>query len=153
MSKRMAACGHLGLQTILLYFSLPPAHPNDYIFYKMAASLQVELSAMMDIVKAHDKLAEFFLKEGILDTEAEALLAGTVDKLEEKIFPMLKAGGVPIDQLKDQVAIKKLWRACRSRMNAPQKPSSAAGDQSDEALPHVTRANLVTPGRRSTILL
>ena len=68
-----------GLKSILLYFSSPPTHPDVFIICKMAANLQVELSAMMDIVQTHAKVAEFFLKEGILDTEAVALLAGSED--------------------------------------------------------------------------
>ena len=115
-----------------------------FIICKMAANLQVELSAMMGIVQTHVKVAEFFLKEGILDTEAVALLAGSEDKLEEKIFPMLKAGGVPVDQLKEQVAIKKLWCACRSRINEPQKTGGDSGSRSEEGLAHATKANLVT---------
>ena len=57
---------------------------------------------------------------------------------------MLKAGGVPVDRLKDQVAIKKLWCACRTRMNEPQKASGDSGSRSDEGLAHSTKANLVT---------
>ena len=118
----------------------PPAPTCCHL--KMAANLKVELTAMLSIVQAHAKLAEFLLREGILDTDAVALLAGSEDKLEEKIFPMLKAGGVPVEQLKEQVAIKKLWCACRAKMNEPQKATETGGH--NEGLALATKANLVT---------
>ena len=139
---RWWACGHLGA---VAHFRvcLPPTL-DVYCYKEMATALHVELIAALDIVKADAKLNEFFIKEGILDCEAVALLAGSEDKLEEKIFPMIKAGGVPIEQLKDQVAMKKLWKACRTRMSAPSKSSGDRSDHSDEVLPHATRANTVT---------
>ena len=76
---------------------------------RMPVQLHHELSAILTSAKAPQELAEFLGGAGLLEVDQVALMASDENRLEDKVFPVLKAAGVPTEGLPEQIAIKKAW--------------------------------------------
>ena len=113
-----------------------------------AAALNHELSAILVTAKAPAKLGEFLLNSGLTEVDQVGLLASDEDKLEAKVFPTLKAAGVPTEGLGEQIGIKKAWMLRRARMLESKSTRAAPAKAEEDVLPAPTRENLVQTFKR-----
>ena len=109
--------------------------------------LNHELVAILTTAKAPPELAAFLTEKGLTEIDQVALLASDEDRLEDKVFPALKAGNVPTDEIQHQIAIKKSWHMCRQRMNDSKRVNTGTA-RDEDVLPAPTRENLVKSWQR-----
>jgi len=98
-----------------------------------------QLLSLINALEVPKEAADFLSKNGILDCVDYALLSPSELNLREDLIVMLKGNGVPIKSLQEEVAIKKLWIACRKYMTAP---GAAPPGYDGEGLPKETELDL-----------
>lgn len=84
---------------------------------------------------------KFVEDKKILDADSFALLASEEKEVKEDIFKMARASNCPLDEIAEQVAVKKLWIACRKIMASGSTPSMSANE---DGLPKETDTDLKT---------
>ena len=79
----------------------------------------------------------------IYSDESFALMAADEKEVKTEIFPFIRAGGYRLEEMDEQVAIKKLWMSCR-RAVAPSfnQPSGSAPMMISDELPSETNIDL-----------
>ena len=84
-------------------------------------ALRDDLKAILVAAEAPAELEKFLVTKNLLQIDQLALMASDEDRLEDKCFPILKAGGVPVDGLQKQITIKKAWHLARTAMTESKK--------------------------------
>ena len=79
------------------------------------------------------KLEEWLTSEGLTTVEDVALLAVDEAAVDRTVIPAAKAKGMPTEQLRDVVNVKKVWKACRTSMTGT--TSGGTGFDGDVPLP------------------
>jgi hypothetical protein len=100
------------------FASLPP-QPLD--------RMDPAFGSMISGLGIPENFVKFLETKRICDSESFALLAVDEKEIKSEIMAMAKADGVHLTEPSDQVAVKKLWLACRKTMttNAGSEPSGA----------------------------
>ena len=82
----------------------------------MAAALEPEFGALVarTFGDCEEKMKNWLVSAKVLTTEDFGLLAETEGEVKTVIMSAAKTAGVPTEDLSDLVAIKKLWKICRS---------------------------------------
>ena len=83
-----------------------------------------------------------------MEIDQVVLLASDENRLEDKVFPILHTAGVSTDTLPNQIALKKVWLLCRSRMADSKRVHSNGSAKEDECLPSATRDELSQTWKR-----
>ena len=107
----------------------------------MAEALNAEVEAILASASAPAELGKFLLNNALTTVSNVALLAADENRLEDKVFPVMGKGGVDVDVLKNQVAVKQVWLTCRKAMSDNTKINTDNAKEAD-ILPQVTRENL-----------
>ena len=95
---------------------------------------------LMQSLKVPAPIQKLCLESGILDAYSFGILAAEEKDMKADIFELLKAGGINMDKVVDQIAVKKLWFACRKCMTGQQ--GSSAGGQDEEGIPNESEIDL-----------
>ena len=81
------------------------------------ASLSQGLIAVLTAAKCSDDKFRVWLSENeIVSPDGLGLLAATETALEDKVFPMLSAAGVPMTNMAVMISINKGWHLSRSQV-------------------------------------
>ena len=139
----MEVCSCL-VQTRLQTFKLCP--PPPLLLCRMSA-LRDDLKALLVTAETPDEFEQFLISKKLLQVDQLALMASDEDRLEDKIFPVLKAASVPLDDLTAQIAVKKAWSLARTSMRENKKVQLGSGAPTD-VLPTPTRDNIVQTWKR-----
>ena len=88
-------------------------------------------------------IQKFLENKRILNDESFALMAADEKEVRSEILPFIRAGGYRLEEMEEQVAIKKLWMSCRRAM-APSfnQPSGSAPVMVTDELPSETNIDL-----------
>ena len=80
-------------------------------------AMRDELKALLVAAETPPEFEKFLIDKKLLQVDQLALMASDEDRLEDKIFPILKTASVPMDDLTAQISIKKAWSLARTSMN------------------------------------
>ena len=91
-------------------------------------------SLMHGVPENFQKLME---DKKVYDAESFALLASDEKDVKDTIFALAKAGGAELTEIHEQLAVKKLWFACRKifRQAESGSGSSIASPSNDDGMP------------------
>ena len=80
---------------------------------------------------------EYLKGVGCNDIDSMALLATKEEHIEDKVLVASKAKGVDITELREQIAIKKLWMHCRTGLNTSSLSAPGVDSKTDQIPPEV----------------
>ena len=95
------------------------------------AQLRDDLVAILVSANAPQVLNDILVKNNLLEVDQLALMATDENRLEDKVFPVFKAAGVPTDTLPDQIAIKKAWHLARKSLTDSKKVHTGTAQEDD----------------------
>ena len=110
-------------------------------------AMRDELKALLVAAETPPEFEKFLTDKKLLQVDQLALMASDEDRLEDKIFPILKTASVPMDDLTAQISIKKAWSLARTSMNENKKVQIGSTATTD-VLPSPTRDNIVQSWKR-----
>ena len=111
-------------------------------------AMRDELTAILAAAEVPKEFTEYLVNKGLFQVDQLALMAGDENRLEDKIFPILTAANIKMDDLMTQIAVKKAWNLARTAMNTSMKVHTGATTATD-ILPHPTRENIVQTWKRT----
>ena len=98
--------------------------------------------SLMKGLNIPDNFIKFVEDKKICDAESFALMAADEKEVKSEIFPIALAANVKLDDISEQIAVKKLWIACRKHMAGSSNP--AAPVQDEDVLPKEVGTDLKT---------
>ena len=114
----------IGLKTPPLNFCLPPT----LCLFPVMAALSTGLIAVLTSSNcSNDKFRAWLGENEIISPDGLGLLAATEQNLEDKVFPMLQAAGIPMTNMAVMISIKKAWHLSRSQVE--KEHATMAGKQ------------------------
>lgn len=94
-----------------------------------------EFAELAKTAAVPDHILKFLKGQGIDSIEDMSLAASSEVDVDTTIIATAKAASVKFDKLSDSISTKKLWMACRKKMET-KKPAASSGDTSgDQAMP------------------
>ena len=106
-----------------------------------------ELKAILVTAETPPEFEQFLIAKKLLQVDQLSLMASDEDRLEDKVFPILLAAKVPLEDLPAQIAVKKAWSLARTAMTESKKVHIGATAPTD-VLPQPTRDNIVQTWKR-----
>ena len=125
---------------------LPPALPATRAAAVMA--MRDELTAILAAAEVPTEFKDYLVSKGLFQVDQLALMASDENRLEDKIFPILTAASIKMDDLMTQIAVKKAWNLARTAMATSMKVHTGTTTATD-ILPHPTRENIVQTWKRT----
>ena len=124
--------------------SLPISIPNvDNAFMASAKEIFMNMGSEYNVP---ENFMAFMVTQGIADPESFALLASEEKEVKTDIFPIAESGNAKLTEVKDQVAVRKLWIACRKCMN---KAPSGIAEPADDGIPKESDTDILTQWKKS----
>ena len=110
----------------------------------MASLSQGHIAVLMSANCSNDKFRVWLSENEIVSPDDLGLLAATETNLEDKLFPMLAAAGVPMTNMAVMISIKKAWHLSRSQVEKEHATASgkAPAPADNEPLGAPTRNSL-----------
>ena len=126
--------------------SKAPPSPHRYVHsvlaYRSGRTMDAEFASSCAGHKVPTNFQELLVKKGILVVEDFALMAASEAEIKTDIFEWAKAGGAELVEVKDQIAVKKLWIAAR-KSGSGGSSSAAAEVNPDEGIPKEPASDLL----------
>ena len=116
------------------------------------ASLSQGLVAVLTTANcSNDKFRTRLSENEITSPDGLGLLAATESNLEDKVFPMLTAAGIPMTNMAVMISIKKAWHLSRSQVEKEHATASGKTPPpaNNEPLSAPTRNSLTEAWTRS----
>ena len=86
---------------------------------------EAKFVALASGLKVPNQFLNYLILKNLADAESMALLAAREEDLKVDIFDVLSAEGVPVTDIGEKMAIKKLWVACKKPMKEGGPSSSS----------------------------
>ena len=85
--------------------------------------------------KVPEGFVSFLTSSDLADSDSVALMAATEQGIEDGILKPAKAAGIDLSNIAHQIAVKKLWLACRARLSKSSETPSANSETSRDKIP------------------
>ena len=115
-------------------------------------SLSTGLVAVLTTANcSNDKFRAWLIENEITTPDGVGLLAASEATLEDKVFPMLTAAGIPMTNMAVMISIKKAWHLSRSQVEKDHAQASGKTPPpaNNEPLSAPTRNSLTEAWTRS----
>ena len=100
-----------------------------------AANLDPQFLSLMNGLSVPETFQKLMAVKKVADAHGFALLALEEKDVKDTIFAIAKTGNAELTEICDQLAVKKLWVACRKIFNQADSGSFVGSPSNEEGMP------------------